>query len=757
MSPTYRIDDLTLETGRQRVMRNGREVPLGPLTYQFFLVLIEKAPDLVTHDEIADAVWGGRSVSPETIKQRAKLLRDAIGDDAHSPRYVELVRGRGYRLMPSVAAEPVEVPAKWRVARAVAVGVALAVGAFFWQFADSPTTPGPQYTIAVMPFADMSRDQDQRYFADGIAVEILNLLSTATPLHVIARSSSFSFRDRNEDIDAIAAKLGVSHVVEGSVRKSGERIRVTVQLVSAKDGTNVWSDSYDRELVDVLPLQNEIAKSVAAALEVELLGQASAARSIPRRVDPEAYDLYLRGRQSLRDFALGDAKRLLEQSLAIDPEFIQAYRHLGEAYVRGILDAQLPLAEYREKLRDLVDRGLERAPGDAALIALSGQLARYDGNFTLAETRFRQALQVEPSNILLQMLYAMLKGDQGYPEEVHAIGQFGRKIDPLNPLYYLADWSVNMDLWNAKEALLATTRYEAVAAPTNPAAFGLRGLTKIVLLGDIAGAIGDLEQFADIAAQGAIRSQTEPSMYYELGVLDLGDAAVEISQRPSRDTRTGDFVRAYRLLVADEVTQARELFLQLFTEREDYSASYEDLIVVRFAVDALIDRGEATRAVEIIDRLAPKYAAYRALEHLEPREFSPAPYPVKSIYSSYPALYFPDYIRALAAAGNLVGAENMLNHLDAVLRSRRERGLFFEERHEAEARALRGDSEGALDALEQAERDRTIYQSWHALLLYNPIVADCRHHPRFRAIVERVREEMRRQRRELNAESLANP
>ncbi len=149
--------------------------------------------------------------------------------------------------------------------------------------------------------------------------------------------------------------------------------------------------------------------------------------------------------------------------------------------------------------------------------------------------------------------------------------------------------------------------------------------------------------------------------------------------------------------------------------------------------------------------MAPQYATFRSTEEMEPQELAPAPYPMKSVYSSYPALYLPDYILALRAAGRTAGAGNMLNHLEAILQWRRDRGLLVEQRHVAEARALRGDYEGALDALEQGLTDRTIFHGWHVFLLHNPIFADVRQHRRFTAIVAQLRHELERQRVELAA------
>jgi TolB-like protein/DNA-binding winged helix-turn-helix (wHTH) protein len=753
MPTILRIGDLTLDTGRQRLTRGTVPIHLGPLTYKLLLALVEAAPNVASHDELASAVWNGRSVSPETVSQRVKLLRDAIGDHAIDPRYVELVRERGYRLLPPVEAiEPADPPRRrqpplWFAAAAILVvaAAALLIRAYVMPDAASPTSTA----IAVLPFADMSPGQDHEYLADGIAEEILNALSASTSLRVIARTSSFSFKDRNADIATIAKQLNVSHIVEGSVRRSGSNLRVTVQLISAADGTHIWSATYDGGLVDILQLQDEIARSVSAALEAELIGPVTAARA-RQPVNPKAYDLYLRGRQRLRDNRLGDAERYLEQSLAIDATFVPAYAALGEAYVRRIVDYDVPLGQYREKLRDLLERGFEYAPDDAGLIGLSGQLARYDGDIGLAEQRFRQALERDPSNVTVQQVYTMLKGDQGYPEQALDITRPAREIDPLNPLVYLGDWSVAMDLGDAKEALKATERYAKLAAPDDSGALLLRSITRMVLLGDLAGAARDWAAGKDIDTSGATRSYTDPLWYYVLGDLENGDAAREVYDRLVTKYPGDAFALVYRHLVTGEIAKARELVLPLFIGRGDYSAFYEDAMIARLAVDALIDRGDANLAIDIIEDLAPQYATFRAVEEMAPDRLSPAPYPVKSIYSSYPALYFPDYIRALRAAGHTDDAENMLNHLEGVLQWRRARGLLVEERHVAEARALRGDYEGALKALEQAVGDRTIFQGWHVFLLHNPIFADIRDHPRFVSIVEQVRNEVQKQRAELS-------
>ena len=321
-----------------------------------------------------DSIWGGRSVSPETISQRIKLLRDALSDDPHNPRYVEGVRGQGYRLLPRVEVLPNESPARhrprWVVPIGAAISLAAAAAIVFWIMTAQTDAVPESTSVAVLPFADLSPGRDQQYLADGIAEEILNLLSKVTTLRVIARTSSFSFRGKDADIARISKALGVTHVLEGSVRKEGDRIRVTVRLVEASNGSRLWSESYDQPVGDVLALETNVARSVAAELRANLQNLAD----VPAKgVNAEAYDLYLRGQHELRMREFGEAVRYLEQAIAIDSGFIPAYYSLGLAYREEVADVRVPMAENRAKLREMVGRGLRLAPDDPGLLALSAQ------------------------------------------------------------------------------------------------------------------------------------------------------------------------------------------------------------------------------------------------------------------------------------------------------------------------------------------------------------------------------------------------
>ena len=274
MSARFRIGDLTLDTGRRLLLCDSKPIALGPLTYQLLLTLVEAAPNVVTHDELVRSIWGGRSVSPETISQRIKLLRDALSDDPHNPRYIEAGTRPGLQTAAASRgpAERIASPRSDQMDRADRC-CDLPRRSRRGRTLDRDSIDEPvreSSSIAVLSFEDLSPAKDQQYLADGLAEEILNLLSKATTLRVVARTSSFSFKGKDADVRRIAEALGVTHVLEGSVRKAGDRIRVSVRLVDASDGRRFWSESYDRGVDDILALQVHVARSVAAELRANL-------------------------------------------------------------------------------------------------------------------------------------------------------------------------------------------------------------------------------------------------------------------------------------------------------------------------------------------------------------------------------------------------------------------------------------------------------------------------------------------------------
>jgi TolB-like protein/Tfp pilus assembly protein PilF len=289
-------------------------------------------------------------------------------------------------------------------------------------------------SIAVLPFADMSSSKDQEYFSDGIAEEILNVLAQVDGLRVIGRTSSFSMKGRNEDLRTIGQRLGATNLLEGSVRKSGARVRITAQLVEAEGGSHLWSQEFDRELTDVFAVQEEIAHAVVAALKLKLL---PAPRQDPRAANPEAYDLYLLGRAF---FARGSgdafdrAVQALRKSVALDPGFAQAWAELAEAlYQRGDFSLKGDLKADRPEGLVAAEKAIALAPQRADGYAARGvlrQLMLQDWTGARADLERARSLNPRSPDILLN--YARLLAALGRLTEAISAGQQAAVLDPLS-------------------------------------------------------------------------------------------------------------------------------------------------------------------------------------------------------------------------------------------------------------------------------------------------------------------------------------
>ena len=307
----YRIGDLVFDAGARRVTRNGKQLKLGGLTFDLLQVLAEASPSMVTYDELAERVWQGRPVSPENIAQRAKMLRDALSDDAKAPRYFEPVRGQGYRLLADVEIAGDESPRQ--VVRRPLAWIAATLGAItlLYVLVAGVGNGDRAPSVAVLPFADLSQAGVQKYLADGFAEELINQLAQLDGLDVASRTESFNFQDGNGDLRKIGRELAVTAILAGSIRRSENEIRVTVQLVDVDSGYNLWSDNFDRELEDIFAIQEEIALAVAGALGVQLgVGTVNEFRGAGTR-NVVAYEAFLRG-----DFA---------KAMEIDPQYAAAW------------------------------------------------------------------------------------------------------------------------------------------------------------------------------------------------------------------------------------------------------------------------------------------------------------------------------------------------------------------------------------------------------------------------------------------------
>ncbi|HKR39292.1 MAG TPA: winged helix-turn-helix domain-containing protein, partial [Paraburkholderia sp.] len=344
--PIYEFGDFELDALRRVLVSraDGQQVDITGRVLEALVYLVERPGQLVEKKALIEALWPHVVVEEGNLTQTIHTLRRVLGEKPGEHRYIATVPGRGYRFVAevNVRAEQTKLEAApSRRSKPVLAGAALAfvllavVALLAWRGRDQPAdapSARTQPAIAVLPFVDMSVEQDQQYFAEGLSEEILNLLAHTDTLRVIARTSSFSFKDQNADIKTIAQRLAVTHVLEGSVRKSGERVRITAQLIDGSNSAHVWSDTFDRDVHDIFGVQREIASAVADALHVTL------GRGGPRRAETtstQAYEFYLQGRHLFNRRSDGDllqAKSHFEKAVQIDPSYGRAWTALSGVY-----------------------------------------------------------------------------------------------------------------------------------------------------------------------------------------------------------------------------------------------------------------------------------------------------------------------------------------------------------------------------------------------------------------------------------------
>jgi len=333
-----RVLDINIDTASGTVWRGDTVIDLPELSFRLLATLATQAPAMVSKDELIATIWGDVVVGDETLMQRVRLLRQALGDDGQNPRYIASVRGRGYRL-----AAPVEKvrsrAAPHRKNRILAIGVAVVamfvIVVLTIGLRDTPQPP-PIRTLAVLPFDDLSEDQSFGFFADGMQEELLARLADLGEISVMSRTSVEQFRGTNESIPDISDSLGADGIIEGSVRVSDNRLRITVQLIDGKADRHLWAESDEEELTveNVFAIQEKVPNSIAEALQAEYRRQEMAVLGLPT-TDIEAYNLYLLGRyQVFRQTpeSLDRAVVYLKQSIARDNEFAEAYASLGWRY-----------------------------------------------------------------------------------------------------------------------------------------------------------------------------------------------------------------------------------------------------------------------------------------------------------------------------------------------------------------------------------------------------------------------------------------
>ncbi len=316
--------DFELDTNRFELRKGGEPVSVEPQVFNLIAYLAQNNDRMVTKEELFEEIWSGRIVSDAALSSQIKAARQILGDDGTAQNTIRTIHGRGFRFVAGIVNKAPEI------IQQLVTGLEI----------PKPVPGSDKPGIAILPFDNLNRGQDEDYLADGIAEDIIIALSKNRWLTVVARNSSFAFRNSADNIKSIGEQLAVSYVVTGSVRKAGSRVRITVQVVDAQSEKNVWTERFDRDLVDIFELQDEITELMCSRIESELgLSEQKKAKTRPKK-NRGAWDLYQLGVAEFYKFTAEanlKCQELLRQSLVLDPEFASAHSRLAYSIVLSMV------------------------------------------------------------------------------------------------------------------------------------------------------------------------------------------------------------------------------------------------------------------------------------------------------------------------------------------------------------------------------------------------------------------------------------
>jgi TolB-like protein len=400
-----------VDAGAGVVTRRGRTLALSPLTFDLLLALIRHAPQPVRRQELLETVWQNEFVNDDSVWQRVRLLREALGDTAERPRYVTSVRGWGYKLVPEVRRLEIQ--------------------------------PKPIRTLAVLPLANVSSDPQQEYFADGMTETLITALAKIRSLKIISRTSVMHYKHTEAPLPQIARELGVDAVVEGTALAAGGRVRVSVQLIRAATDEHLWAEMYDRELEDIFALHADLARSIAGAIRAVITPEERERLATHRRVNPAAHESDLRARYFLGKFSPPDVDYAIahfEQSVAQDPSLADAFAGLAHACFERAVPLGTDLSVTRA--RKLLSRGKSAACHALSInatlaeahAALGMILLFLDWDWQGSEAALESALEFGPSSWLAHGFRAVLASTLLDRGRTAAGMRRAIELDPLNLL-----------------------------------------------------------------------------------------------------------------------------------------------------------------------------------------------------------------------------------------------------------------------------------------------------------------------------------
>jgi TolB-like protein/DNA-binding winged helix-turn-helix (wHTH) protein/tetratricopeptide (TPR) repeat protein len=465
MARQYQFDDFTLDHSRYRLQRGERLLRLEKLPMELLILLVQRGGELVSREEIAERLWG-KDVFVDidhSINTAVRKIRQVLKDNPEKPRFLETVVGKGYRFaapvicrngasvsQPEVPVAPVRVgedaavpstesqhrwAPRWTVIGTVGVLASLIVAGVWFRGRTVKSAAHPAIkSIAVLPLKNLSGDPSQDYLADGMTEELIGRLSRIHDLRVISRTSVMHYKDTQLSMPEIARTLRVDALVEGSVIKEGNRIRVHAQLIRGATDEHFWSETYDRELRDVLALESDVAQSIAGKVEVTVTGEERARLVAARPVSPEVYEIYVKAINSPSYTKVGVEQNIaqFEEAIHKDPTFAPAYVGLaGEYEYLGTIFIGGNPAETRPKVISAAQKAIELDPNLAAPHILLADIYQRQWQWREAEAEYKLALELGPNDAEALRGFADWLMCQARIDEALAWARRARELDPL--------------------------------------------------------------------------------------------------------------------------------------------------------------------------------------------------------------------------------------------------------------------------------------------------------------------------------------
>jgi TolB-like protein/DNA-binding winged helix-turn-helix (wHTH) protein/Flp pilus assembly protein TadD len=457
-----RFAEYELDTRAGKLRKDGTTLQLHRQPLQLLLLLLEHPGELVTREELRTALWPDHTFVgfEDSLNHAIRRLREALGDSAENPRFIETLPRRGYRFIYTIdvgteLAPPRRAQPQWPTGRrwliASLTGVLSVVLTLVFAFngvglrsrlratisAKSPAAPIRIESVAVLPFENLSGDPAQEYFADGMTEELVTNLGKISPLRVISRTSVMRYKGSRKSLPEIARELNVDAIVEGTVQRSGNRVRVTANLLYAPADRHLWADSYESELGNVLILQGKVARSIAGEIGIKLMPQEQIRLATSRPVNPEAYQAYLKGKYYTSKWTEEGFKRALasfREAIDFDPTYAPAYEGLGEVHsFIGLWGLQpsaetFPLAKAAAQKALGLDDGLADAHATLGFIKLV-----FDWDWSGAERELKRAVSLNASSSTAHISYGVFLTAMGRSNEAISETRKALELDPLTP------------------------------------------------------------------------------------------------------------------------------------------------------------------------------------------------------------------------------------------------------------------------------------------------------------------------------------